>query len=119
MKEELDQKLFNKALDIGDILIDKKYASSWFSWVEWCTLTAVLFVVASKSDSGIVYFSASLSALVLVIVGFASVNRVVKDILKQELDISGWWYILMLVPLFATPALVITIVKAIIGVLGE
>ena len=119
MNEEVDQKVFNKVMDFADILIDKKYVSAWFSWIEWCTLTAILFVVARTSSSAIIYTASILSVFCLVIVGMAACNRLFKDILSAELNFSGWCYFLLFIPLFATPAIVITIVQAVISVLGE
>ncbi len=81
--EELDQKIFNAAIDLGHRMIDKGYVQAWFNWIEWIGLTALIFVAAKRTHSSFLYVVAILSAMMLFFVGLASVEKLRDDLIPS------------------------------------
>jgi hypothetical protein len=73
--QELDQKLFNKAVDFGHLLLNKGYAKAWFTWVEWVTLSAFMYVAGVKLEAFNIKIIAGFSFMVVFFVGLAAVER--------------------------------------------
>ncbi|WP_394146603.1 hypothetical protein [Vibrio atypicus] len=48
-----------------DRLVDKGYVKAWFSWVEWVTLTAAIWVGAKAWDSSLLYVIGSISTVLV------------------------------------------------------
>jgi hypothetical protein len=81
--EDLDQKLFNSAVDLGHRLIEKGYARAWFCWIEWIGLNALVFVAAKRSHSTFLYIVAAISAIMLFFVGLAGVEKLQDDLVPS------------------------------------
>ncbi len=78
--EELDQKLFDAAVDLGHRMIEKGYAQAWFSWIEWIGLNALIFVAAKRTHSTFLYLVSVISAIMLFFVGLAGVEKLRDDL---------------------------------------
>jgi len=92
--EDLDQKLFNVAVDFGHAMINKGYAKAWFNWIAWIGLVALIFVAAKRASSCFLYAVGVLSAVLLFFVGLAGVEKLRDDLLPQ---IKGGGIVVMLI----------------------
>jgi uncharacterized membrane protein YhaH (DUF805 family) len=73
--KDLDQKLFDAAVNFGHKMIDKGYVRAWFSWLEWIGLTAIIFVAAKRAQSNFLYVIGAFSVIILFFVGLAGVEK--------------------------------------------
>lgn len=99
MPVELDQKLFNAAVDLGHRMIEKGYAHAWFSWIEWIGLTAVIFVAAKHAHSGFLYAVGGISTVMLFFVGLAGVEKLRDDLVPS---IKGGKIVVLIVAVAAS-----------------
>ena len=72
--QELDQRLFNKAVDFGHTLLDNGYAKTWFTWIEWVSLSAFILVAGIKLNSLLMKIIAGISFLIVFFVGLAAIE---------------------------------------------
>ena len=114
MTYEIHEKSFNAAMSVAKIAIERGYAKAWFSWVEWVTLTAILFSAAKSASSTITMLAAILSALLLLFVALSSINSLIKDMAISVKFNKIWLWALFMIPVLATPAIVVAIMHAIL-----
>ncbi|MFM5646349.1 hypothetical protein [Aeromonas caviae] len=114
MNYEFHEKSFNAAMRVAEIAIERGYAKAWFSWIEWVTLTAVLFSAAKSASSNITMLAAIISALLLLFVALSSISHLIKDIATSVKFNKIWLWALFMLPVLATPAIVLAIMHAIL-----
>lgn len=86
--ENFVKKLLDACVDLAHKMIDKGYASAWFSWLEWIVLTSAIFVAGRRVGSPILVGIAAVSAVVLFFVGLAGVEKFRDEVLPSQTRVA-------------------------------
>ena len=84
ISKDLDQKLFNAAVNLAHRMIDNGYARAWFSWIEWIGLTMFILLAAKKIESYLLFFVGGISLVMLFFVALAGIERAFDDIFPRR-----------------------------------
>ncbi len=112
--EEIDHRIFNKMLNIADNAISNGYTKAWFTWIEWITLTSVLIIAGKKTGSLITMLAGGASIILLFFVALVGADRIISKLLADTKNKPLWILLLVLALAFASPAIVLSIMQAIL-----
>ncbi|MCF8261572.1 MAG: hypothetical protein K9J12_12415 [Melioribacteraceae bacterium] len=74
--EKMDMSATDIVFDVVKKALKNGYIHAWFTWLEWITITSVIFIAAAKLDDWFLNSVAWLST----VIGFVSGLVVVEDI---------------------------------------
>lgn len=106
--EDFGERLFNASVNLGHKMLDRGYVKAWFNWIEWISLTSLIFVVAKRTNSWFLYGVVALSAFILFFVGLAAVEKlgdelvplsarngkIVKLFIAALINVVGMWVVM-------------------------
>ena len=77
------KKILDNILDSVSWMNEKGYVAAWFSWLEWIGVTAVIIVLAKKTDSMLLYAIAIFSVMLLFFIGLSTIEKLSDEIMPM------------------------------------
>jgi len=116
---EWDQRIFDRAMNIAELALEKGYPQAWFKWIEWIAITSLLFIAFEKTHSFVLLPVAIISCVTLFFIALVGVDRVLADIKRVDRVRPMYRMVGALVVALCTPWVVWRLIDGILQASGS
>lgn len=113
--KDLDERAFDKLVNVGSFFLRRGYARAWFTWLEWVGLASILLVAGRKADSVLMMVTGFLSIGLVFFVSLAAVESEIEKLIKTS-KLTKWWiFLIVAMGPFVTVLVVIKVISTLIS----